>query len=99
MTGEWPQGYVDHADRNGSNNKWCNLRLALPSENRVNSVARKRRELPRGVYRNGKRYMAMVGGGLKGERRYLGTFDTAEEAEACYRNEAKARYGDFLPNP
>lgn len=38
------------------------------------------RDLPKNVYRNGPRYMAVCSVGKK--KKYLGTFDTPEEAEA-----------------
>ena len=36
MTGEWPSRKIDHKDRNRSNNKWENLRLADDTENARN---------------------------------------------------------------
>lgn len=40
MTGEWPTAFVDHADGDGTNNAWANLRAACPSQNAFNSRPR-----------------------------------------------------------
>ena len=36
MTGAWPPNVVDHINRNPSDNKFCNLRLATTSQNGMN---------------------------------------------------------------
>jgi hypothetical protein len=36
MTGEWPRFQIDHIDRNHSNDKWINLRLATSSQQKGN---------------------------------------------------------------
>lgn len=36
MTGEWPEGLIDHRDRDAMNNRWGNLRDATPSINSHN---------------------------------------------------------------
>ena len=42
MTGEWPNGPIDHHDLNKLNNSWSNLRLATPSLNNANTTGRGR---------------------------------------------------------
>lgn len=41
MTGEWPKEHVDHINRNTSDNRWCNLRLASQPQNLYNMTAHK----------------------------------------------------------
>lgn len=40
MTGEWPQHEVDHENRVRDDNRWCNLRQATSSEQKMNTVIR-----------------------------------------------------------
>jgi hypothetical protein len=37
MTGEWPQGHIDHIDGDTTNNRWRNLRDVEPGENWKNT--------------------------------------------------------------
>jgi hypothetical protein len=36
MTGKWPDGVVDHINRNPTDNRWCNLRDVSHKENLLN---------------------------------------------------------------
>jgi hypothetical protein len=98
MTGEWPSGEVDHKDRDRSNNRWLNLRLASPSENKCNIGKLSNNSTgykgvcfqPRATHRP---YTAEIR--FKGVRRYLGSFRTAEEAHAAYRRAAEQQHGEF----
>lgn len=86
--------FVDHDDRDTSNNKIANLRPANRAQNRANSLANKGRSLPKGVYLNDKgRYRAQARSA--GQTHSLGTFDTPEEAHAAYCEAATRLHGEF----
>lgn len=77
ITGEDPKEYqIDHIDRNRSNNRAANLRLATPKENRMNTEIK-------GYTKIGKRYRAQRW--LNGQMIHLGMFDTSIEAASAYR--------------
>jgi hypothetical protein len=92
-----PHGFeIDHKDCDAFNNVWTNLRLATRVQNAANQmvhVNRKHTELPKGVSTKRGRFRAQIGFG--GKQIYLGTFATAEAANAAYASRAKELYGDF----
>ena len=93
--GPIPDGMViDHTCWERSCVNVDHLRLATPQENQQNrSGATPGRGLPRGVYRKGRRYRAVVQSG--GQYHYLGTFGTPEEASAAASAERAIRFGEF----
>jgi hypothetical protein len=99
ITGEWPNGIVDHRDWDTSNNRFNNLRVASPSQSssyRRKVPRRKGPDLPRGVFVARRRFMAKIR--VNRKERYLGTFDTPEEAQAAYLETARALFGEFAVN-
>ena len=96
MTGDWPAQQIDHINGIRDDNRWVNLREVSNTENLKN------RKLPRhntsgamGVYdMPSGRYRAYIGHG--GKRKYLGSFDTFEEAVAA-RKQAEIDL-DYHPN-
>jgi len=82
QTGEWPQSEVDHENRIPLDNRWENLRAATRSEQTQNRERRKPLPLPIGVAQKGKRFQAAIA--VNKKWRYLGTFDTADEAHEAY---------------
>lgn len=89
MTGEWPDGDIDHIDGDGHNNRWSNLRCVSRSVNALNGGAYRTNALGvRGVYHKGPRYKTrpfcaeiMV----DGKKRHLGMYATIDEASAAYQ--------------
>lgn len=82
--GEWPDGHIDHINGVRDDNRIANLRVVTNAINCQN----KRRALPKsktgvlGVVKVGERYQANIHFNRK--KRYLGTYDTAEEAHSVY---------------
>lgn len=83
--GEWPDGHVDHINRNKLDNRIDNLRSVTRSENSQNIVAPRKDSLTgiRGVcFRPRQGYVARICVG--GKSKYLGSFKTAEDASSAY---------------
>lgn len=96
MTGEWPSSQVDHKDRNRTNNRWDNLRLASVVENVGNSKVRNDNTTGfKGVHRYSGKFRAKIN--IDGRQVHLGTFDTPEDASKAYIAAAKRRYGEYFP--
>jgi hypothetical protein len=84
MTGEWPNGWVDHIDGDKLNNKWANLRDVTPQVNKQN-LRKPHKDSSTGLlgaYRHRDRFRSYIG--LNGVQHWIGSFDTAEEAHQAY---------------
>lgn len=94
VTGEEPQGEVDHRDLNRSNNRWLNLRDASHSDNGCNkSLYRNNTTGLTGVYPHGSVFYAQIK--QHGRQVHLGTFRTPEAAHAAYLAAARELHGSF----
>ena len=96
VTGEWPPITVDHADRNGLNNKLSNIRLASRAENMANCGAFKNSKTGlRGVsfHKRVNKYRATIT--INGRQLFLGNFDNPRLAYAAYQQAARAAFGKF----
>lgn len=83
--GKFPNGELDHINRNRSDNRIANLRLATRSENKQNrSMQRNNKSGYRGVHWNGRdrRWHAQIQ--LDGKRHHLGSYQSSEDAYAAY---------------
>jgi hypothetical protein len=89
--------FIDHADRDQTNNRVENLRSVTNRQNAQHSIKPVGCSGFTGVYpvTRSSRYRAAIKDGPK--MRHLGTFATAEEAHAVYRAAAKAAFGEFDP--
>lgn len=92
MTGRDPAEQIDHANGDGSDNRWVNLREATRAQNMRNQF--RSRLLPRGVIAVGGKFVAQVTQGRK--TKYLGRHDTPAEAHAAYAAFVQPRYGEFF---
>lgn len=96
--GEWPKEQLDHINRDRSDNRLANLRLASMSENACNGVLRSTNTSGfRGVSldkrKTKKKWLAQI---VKdGKQHSLGYFLTKEEAYDAYREAAQRLHGAF----
>lgn len=98
--GYWPEYFIDHINQKKDDNRLVNLREATPSQNLMNKgkyltdTQTNRRTITHGVYvgvdqMKSGRWRAICA------RKYLGTYDTPEEAALAYNKEAKERFGKY----
>ena len=96
VTGEWPDGHIDHINGNRSDNRFVNLRIATNSENARNSRRRINNACGyKGVHYKKRlnKFVAQIN--VKGRVHHLGVFPTAAEAHAAYCKAAKEYFGEF----
>jgi hypothetical protein len=92
MTGKWPKAQIDHRDQNKQNDRWNNLREATPSQNGTNYPSRNKYG-HKGVGFAGGKWHARIS--VLGSRKYVGWFDTKEQASEAYANAARELHGEF----
>lgn len=92
--GSWPALQLDHINAVKSDNRIENLRLATNAQQNMHKVGYSKDGLPKGVARNLKKFMAQIT--IDGKYKYLGTFDTAEQAHAAYCSVAREAHGEFF---
>jgi hypothetical protein len=93
MTGEQPPAVIDHADGDRLNNRFINLRAASHSQNQFNSRPHRGKPLPKGVKRDGNRFVATIQANWI--RYHLGYFDSPIAAAAAYEQAATKLHGEF----
>lgn len=82
MTGEWPDGHIDHINRDATDNRWCNLRLIAGREENARNASR-RKDNRSGI--SGVCWRKDMGkwqayGNHNKKRYHLGFFDEIDEA-------------------
>lgn len=87
--GSWPERSLDHINRDKTDNRASNLRLATASQNEANKASIGRVNLKGVSISNRGQYQ------VKCRQKFVGVFSTAEEAGKAYDQEAKKSYGEF----
>ena len=99
VAGAPPQGFVDHVNRNGLDNRRANLRIATKSENGANRVAdarvRRTSSEYKGVFWDRARGKWAATIHVDGRSKALGRFGTEMEAAEAYNRAATATWGRF----
>lgn len=88
VTGEWPVKFIDHKNCNPNDNRIENLREATHAQNLQNRRASTCTGF-KGVRPDKGKWMARI------NEKYIGVYNTPEEAHAAYLAAAKERYGEF----
>lgn len=92
IIGAMPGQIVDHVNGNSLDNRRANLRLCDRSGNAASRALATGPSGYRGVYRDRRRWRAMIHSGAK---KSLGTFDTAISAALAYDAAARVAFGEF----
>ena len=96
VTGEWPQKGLDHKNGITSDNSWENLREASQLENSRNTIISKDNTSGyKGICWNkaSKKWQAQIT--INKKAKYLGCFNTKEEASLVYKKAALKYFGEF----
>lgn len=94
--GHFPDGLLDHIDRDPSNNRIANLRIATSVQNGGNrAINRTNTSGYRGVSYNtaARKFYAFMN--TDNKNTYLGSFDTPEAASAVIEARRNELYGEF----
>ena len=83
LTNGWQKGLQIDRINNDGNYEPSNCRFVPNRTNSQNRRCSVNRDLPLGVFRSGNKYKSSVW--VNGKTKYLGTFDTQEEAAQAYQ--------------
>jgi hypothetical protein len=95
--GKWPDGFIDHINGDPSDNRIANLRDVNEAQNGFNRKTYVTNTSGfKGVsfHKRDQRYIAYIY--VRGTRRELGAFDTAEEAHKAYMVAAAKSFGEYM---
>lgn len=97
MTGKWPKSMIDHKNRIKNDDRWCNLRTANRSQNRVNTVRNVNNKSGyKGVYWRKRDLIWEAQIRVDKKLKYLGCFNTPEEASLAYQKASQEYFGEFV---
>lgn len=96
QTGSWPNGYIDHVDGDGLNNRWENLREATPSQNSMNQKVRSDNASGcKGISYDKSRGLWYAYIDIDGSRVHLGRHENKDEAVAVRLAAEKRYHGEY----
>jgi len=87
---------IDHINLNKLDNRRENLRVCTHQQNQFNTTKRSDNTSGfKGVYfdKQNQKFRASIS--IDGKNKYLGLFDTAEDAHECYKQAALKHHGEF----
>lgn len=96
MTGQWPDGIVDHKNNNGLDNRFFNLRIATPTQSVWNTCEKAGgKSGVKGVslFKRTGKWRAEIRDG--GKKRHLGYYATVDDAKAAYEKAAMSLHGEW----
>lgn len=96
VTGEWPNGHIDHINCKPDDNRFANLREASVSQNASNKPRRNSNKSGfKGVswHKGAGKWVAQIC--FEKRTTYLGLFSEKEEASEAYRQAALKQHGEF----
>lgn len=97
--GVMPAGFLDHRNRDRSDNRSTNLREATATENTQNVLAQKNSKTGiRGVYWSSQHQKWKAQISVFGRRLFIGSFDDLNEAAQARARAEKQYFGEFAPN-
>jgi len=97
VTGSWPKQTIDHENQNRLDNRWFNLREATHAQNNCNRGARSdNKSGVKGIYwhKKNKKWCATIR--ADGANKYLGSFDTKEDAHRAYCEAGQRAFGAYF---
>lgn len=84
--GEWPDGDIDHVNRDRADNRIENLRIVSKRQNTQNSGV-----FNEGTGKHNGKWRARIS--IDGRQKHIGYFDTEEQAKEAYKKEAINQMG------
>ncbi len=86
---------TDHINGDKLDNRKSNLRICTYTQNSRNSISKRGSSKYKGVYldKSENRWVAQIV--VNKKTKFLGRYNTQEEAASIYNNEAKKQFGEF----